>query len=517
MRKCAAVALLITAVVVPVVNVAAPKVTAGDRCPCRVQRCAGGDARAGDRDRRPARRHGAGAGAVRLGATDPQRCAAAGTGPDDEPVAVQRRRTRPARCRRRPRLPGQRIRLPVLHPAEPGRSGRLRQPRQPVHDDRRHDRPEQRGRAGRQHLVERRQPQRRRPRDRRRRLPVRLGRRRRRRPARRLQPEQRRPGPQPAQRQDPARRAVDRRACARQPDQRAGHAPAAEFAATCRRRRRRSARRSTPGACATRSASPSTPTPVRDRFFINDVGQSTREEVDQGGIGAQLRLADPRGRLPASARTRRARRRPGAGSPNRSPTTRARVGQVITAGAFIPNGHWPAEYDGGYLFADAGSGNMWLRRADGSIDYAAPFATGVGGIADMAFVTDHDSIALYYTLTGGSVRKITPADRRRSLHRARCRSSPVPPGTRVLDTRLPTRRRQAGAGQHHALRADGCRPGGDQGRAGQLRVRHAEHLGLPHGLGRTKRATGGVEHQRLPPARSWPTRRSCRSMPTAAS
>ncbi len=29
------------------------------------------------------------------------------------------------------------------------------------------------------------------------------------------------------------------------------------------------------------------------RFFINDVGQSTREEVDLGAIGRQLRLADP--------------------------------------------------------------------------------------------------------------------------------------------------------------------------------------------------------------------------------
>ena len=52
---------------------------------------------------------------------------------------------------------------------------------------------------------------------------------------------------------------------------------------------------------------------------------------------------------------------------------------------------------------------MWLRQADGSINYAAPFATDVGGIADMAFVTDLQSIALYYTMTGGQVRKISRA------------------------------------------------------------------------------------------------------------
>ena len=48
-----------------------------------------------------------------------------------------------------------------------------------------------------------------RPGDRRRRVLVHLGRRCRRRPARRFQPERCRPGPQPAQREDPAGRAVD--------------------------------------------------------------------------------------------------------------------------------------------------------------------------------------------------------------------------------------------------------------------------------------------------------------------
>jgi hypothetical protein len=110
------------------------------------------------------------------------------------------------------------------------------------------------------------------------------------------------------------------------------------------------------------------------------------------------------------------------------------LGQVVTAAAFIPNGHWPAEYDGGYLFADAGSGNMWLRRADGSVDYSHPFAVGLGGIADMAFVTTGTSIALYYSMTGGAVRKIE----RPSAAFADAQPLSfvtVPPGTRVLDTR----------------------------------------------------------------------------------
>ena len=80
---------------------------------------------------------------------------------------------------------------------------------------------------------------------------------------------------------------------------------------------------------------------------------------------------------------------------------------------------------------------MWLRHADGSINYAAPFATDVGGIADMAFVSDLQSIALYYTMTGGQVRKISRATVP-FVAPGVLSFVAVPPGTRVLDTRLPS-------------------------------------------------------------------------------
>jgi glucose/arabinose dehydrogenase len=173
-----------------------------------------------------------------------------------------------------------------------------------------------------------------------------------------------------------------------------------------------------------------------DRFFINDVGQSTHEEVDLGGIGLNYGWPKREGfcaiGLPQPCAP------PAASEGFTDPITDypRTVGNVITASAFIPNGHWPAQYDGGYLFADAGSGNMWLRRADGSIDYNAPFATGVDGIADMAFVTTGDSIALYYTLTGGEVRKISTAPTAFVAPGALSFIA-APPGTRVLDTRTP--------------------------------------------------------------------------------
>jgi glucose/arabinose dehydrogenase len=171
------------------------------------------------------------------------------------------------------------------------------------------------------------------------------------------------------------------------------------------------------------------------RFFINDVGLSTREEVDEGGIGRNYGWPVREGVCPSG----QSPPCPAADPTYTDPLTDygRGTGQVITAAAFIPNGHWPAEYDGGYLFADAGSGNMWLRSANGTVNYATPFATNVGGIADMAFVTTNDSIALYYTLTGGGVRRISRPPTA-FVDPGPLAFAAVPPGTRVLDTRLDT-------------------------------------------------------------------------------
>jgi glucose/arabinose dehydrogenase len=173
------------------------------------------------------------------------------------------------------------------------------------------------------------------------------------------------------------------------------------------------------------------------RFFINDVGQSTREEVDEGGIGRNYGWPVREGQCSIGVSPPCPAADPAAGFTEPLTDYPRTDGQFITASAFIPNGHWPAEFDGGYLFADGGSGRMWLRRANGSVDYANPFATGLVSIADMAFVTTKDSIALYYTLSSGEVRKITSPPTT-FVNPGPLAFVAVPPGTRVLDTRLPT-------------------------------------------------------------------------------
>jgi glucose/arabinose dehydrogenase len=176
-----------------------------------------------------------------------------------------------------------------------------------------------------------------------------------------------------------------------------------------------------------------------DRFFINDVGLNTREEVDLGGIGRNYGWPIREGICPIGQNPPCTPANPADGFTEPLTDYPHPLGEVITAGAFIPNGHWPVAYDGGYLFADGGTGIMWLRRADGSVDYANPFATGLGSIADMAFVTTHDSIALYYTQSSGAVRKITTAPVAFADPGPLAFTAATPgPNNRVLDTRLAT-------------------------------------------------------------------------------
>ena len=183
--------------------------------------------------------------------------------------------------------------------------------------------------------------------------------------------------------------------------------------------------------CATRGNTPSTPTtqcqelfawglrnPFRiafdrndgsNRFLINDVGQSTREEVDLGGIGRNYGWPAregqcPRGQTPPCAG-------PPAGITDPITDYPRSVGQYITAGGFVPNGLWPSEFDGTYLFGDGGSGEIWVMQPNGGVDYNAPFATGADGIVDMTFGFQADGrMALFYTQGGGSLRKIVPTD-----------------------------------------------------------------------------------------------------------
>lgn len=170
------------------------------------------------------------------------------------------------------------------------------------------------------------------------------------------------------------------------------------------------------------------------RFFINDVGQGTWEEVDEGGKGLDYGWNTREGSCLNGSSTNC----PAPPAQFTDPLTSYNHSTgctYITGGAFVPNGIWPAEYDNAYLFADGGCGKIWIRNANGAVDYSNPFAQTSGGIVDMAFITQGPDPALYYVTNGDSkVHKIT-YDAPASKNDSALAYSPLPAATRVYDTR----------------------------------------------------------------------------------
>ena len=83
----------------------------------------------------------------------------------------------------------------------------------------------------------------------------------------------------------------------------------------------------------------------------------------------------------------------------------------ITGGAFVPNGLWPAAYQGKYLFADFGCGKIFRLDPNGvggftRVDFAT--ALGSNSVVALGFGPAGATQALYYTTYagGGQVRRI---------------------------------------------------------------------------------------------------------------
>lgn len=134
------------------------------------------------------------------------------------------------------------------------------------------------------------------------------------------------------------------------------------------------------------------------RFYINDVGQNTREEVDLGTLGANYGWPAREGQCAQGSNP--ICPPPAANLGYTQPITDyphnpTNGGDYITGGAFVPNGAWSKTYDGGYLFADGNPGKIFFRNAAGNTNYNVPFVSGVGGITDIGFVMEPTGWALY--------------------------------------------------------------------------------------------------------------------------
>jgi glucose/arabinose dehydrogenase len=136
--------------------------------------------------------------------------------------------------------------------------------------------------------------------------------------------------------------------------------------------------------------------PGTGRMFINDVGETQTEEINDGIAGSNYgwptcegSCANPNFRNPIFSY--------GHGS---SATT----GCAITGGAFYnpQNVQFPSDYVGKYFFADFCSG--WIRRLDPATNTATGFATGISNPVDLQVSSDG---SLYYLARGaGAVFRV---------------------------------------------------------------------------------------------------------------
>src|ERR1700730_7287849 len=152
--------------------------------------------------------------------------------------------------------------------------------------------------------------------------------------------------------------------------------------------------------------------PGTTRLFINDVGQSTWEEINDGIAGSNYGWPAEEG--PASPP-----------NPNfRDPIfyyghgSSSTTGCAIVGGAFYnpPVLQFPSSFAGKYFFADLCGG--WIRVLDPSNNTASDFASGISSPVNLHFGPDG---ALYYLTHGGGVFRVqaTPSQAMNISTRAR--------------------------------------------------------------------------------------------------
>ncbi len=170
------------------------------------------------------------------------------------------------------------------------------------------------------------------------------------------------------------------------------------------------------------------------KFFINDVGQGTWEEVDEGGKGLNYGWNNREGACTTGSETNCPPTPTGFTDPLTSYPHSSGC-TFITAGAFVPNGVWPAQYDNSYLFADGGCGKVWQRTGSGTVDYANPFTTTSGVIVDMTFLTQGADPALFYLTNATSQLHKVTYDAPASANTSALGYTPLATATRPYDTR----------------------------------------------------------------------------------
>ncbi len=151
------------------------------------------------------------------------------------------------------------------------------------------------------------------------------------------------------------------------------------------------------------------PNAAGTRFFINDVGESAREEIDEGRAGADYGWNRREG-VCAVGGTNCGAPPAGLTNPIFDYAHATEACRSIAGGAFVPAGLWPSTYEG-YLFADFVCGKIFLLKSSGNGYRVSTFADGFGpfNLVSLTFLPSAGSRALYYTTYAdeGQVRRIS--------------------------------------------------------------------------------------------------------------
>ena len=157
---------------------------------------------------------------------------------------------------------------------------------------------------------------------------------------------------------------------------------------------------------------------MKNRFFILDVGQDVWEEIDLGAPAADYGWNLREGACVNGSRTNCPAPPPAFTDPIFAyphgvtvPGTQSSGCNSLAGGAFVPSGAWPAEFNGGFLFADYVCGSIFRinQQADGTWR-VADFIRGLGAnsAVHLTFGPFNGGQALYYTTyaSGGQIRRI---------------------------------------------------------------------------------------------------------------
>lgn len=152
--------------------------------------------------------------------------------------------------------------------------------------------------------------------------------------------------------------------------------------------------------------------PGTNRFFINDVGANAWEEVNRSRRGGDYGWNLREGPCKVGSYTTCPPPPKGMVDPYYAYRQSVTGCRAITGGAFVPQGVWPDEYQGDYLFADFICGKIFRleRDASGALSRVSPFATNLSlpSAIDLMFGPHQGGTSLYYTTyaDGGQLRRI---------------------------------------------------------------------------------------------------------------